>query len=260
MRLVPALTRPMDLRFPSNRFVLIATPVAGVVAGIVGLVRGESLATAAAWGVGAGGSAFLAWAIARELQPDRAWVATVATVLAPLGLVWHEPDLLASAVVLLVARAVAGTTGRWMRAADLALFAVVAAPVAFRPSGLGMLGVGAIGLALTAVWDRRWVVPLVTAALYTAGAVTSALRHDHSLLDGEPLLLLWIGGAAGVVSLLGPSRVEAGTDRRDGTIRPHRVRIARLGALVAATAVSITYEPAAMAPVWAALIATALRP
>ncbi len=79
--------------------------------------------------------------------------------------------------------------------------------------------------------------------------------------DGTEWILVSVGLAAGLVGLLGPGPVIAREDRRDGDgLRRIRVFAARVVALAMAVAVAVTYEPAAMTPVWAALVATALRP
>jgi hypothetical protein len=253
----------MDWSYPSNRFVVLATPVAGAIAGLVSLIRGDSLLDAVGWGFSSGGVAFLAWTIARELHPDRAWVAAVAFVIAPAGLAWGHPDLLASATVLLVARAVAGTTGLALRPADVVLLGAVGIPLVLRGSGPAALAIGAFGLALTRLWqDRRPGVLFGAVGLYAAGAVAALVLVDTPPgPDGTEWILVWVGLVAGLVGLLGPGPVTAHEDRRDGDgLRRIRVFAARVVALATAVAVAVTYEPAAMTPVWAALVATALRP
>jgi len=261
VRLNPALGRPFDVALPSNRFVLIATPVIGSIAGLIALIRSEPLADAVGWGFAAGGAGFLAWTIARELHPDRVWVATLAAVIAPFGVALSHPDLLGSAVVLLVTRAVAGTTGRSMRGADVVLFAAVGIPVAFRASGPGLLFVGAVGLLASARWaERNSSMHLLVAAIYLVAAVASAVGAEVRSLDDADGIILGIGMLAGLVSLLGPKHVASGCDRAGSAIAPNRVRSARLIALTAAGLASIAVAPGSLAPVWAALIATAITP
>lgn len=263
MRLVPALSRPFDVRLASNRFVLLATPAIGALTGGVALIRSESPLESGWWGLSTAGAAFLAWAITRELHPDRAELAVAAALVAPAGLLWGRSDLLAAATVLIVARAVGGTTGRSMRGADVALVAAVGLPVVTRASGAGALGVGAAGLALSAVWHRRRRGHhLVGAAMYLAGATTSLLRaDDFGLPTSSDWVLVWLGVAAGLLALLGPRTVVSQTDREGGgVISATRIRLARLVAAAAATAVALSFDPAAMAPVWAALLVVALRP
>jgi hypothetical protein len=169
---------------------------------------------------------------------------------------------MANAVVLLVARVVAGTTGRSMRNADILLFVVVGGAVLLRPAGPGVLATATLGLAATIGWHRhRRGNHVAATAFYAAAAVAAGfLADDLGWLNGDGLAVLWMGVIGGVISLLGPGNVATPTDRAGGVIAPHRVRAARFVTLAAAVAVSLTHQPAAMAPAWAALIAAATRP
>jgi len=257
----PALGRPFDPSVPSNRYVLVATPAIGTIAGVIALLRSETLFDSARWGFWAAGAAFLAWALARELHPDRTWVATVASLVAPLGVLAGNPSLFAVAVILLVARAVAGTTGRSMRSPDAVLFSAVGIAAGFNLAAPGVLATGAVGMAFVAVKDRRGRTWAVTVALvYLAAAVvTGFMAEAPASTDAESTMLV-IGVAFGLVTLLGPDAVEVGADRKGMTIEPKRVRTARAVALLSASAAVITTDPAATLPAFAALAATALRP
>lgn len=258
MRLRSGIGRGFDLSYPSNRFVLLATPLLGVVAGVATLVVGEGWGEAVRNGVSAGGSAFLAWTIARELHPDHASLAVPATLAAPLGVLLADPDLLAAATVMLVARVTAGTTGRALTPIDLLVLFAVAGPVAVRSSGVAVLAGGAVALLVgTVVVDRgRFVLGVAAAALAT-GAVVSALTVEAASGSSPWWALLALPAA---VSLAGPGRVEVGTDRSGGTISPWRVRLARGYAVAAAGGAALTTPAAALAPVWVALFAVAGRP
>jgi hypothetical protein len=257
----PAMSRPMDVSFPSNRFILIATPAIGTIAGLVGLISGETLLDSAGWGISTGGAGFLAWAIGRELHPDRAWVATVATVVAPWGVLIARPDLISAAVVMLVARALADTTGRAFRPSDVILFGIVGGIAVFRDPAPGVLAVGAIGLTLVALWsDRGRTWSAVTVALYVAGASAAAFVADAVTPSDEGWVVLAAGTVVGLITLTGPGSVAVGTDRAGGTIRSDRVRVARLLTFLMAAAATPTADPAVMFPVFAALAATAIHP
>jgi hypothetical protein len=252
------ITRGFDLAYPSNRFILAATPVLGALAGLATLIVGDGWGAAFGNGFAAGGAAFVAWALARELHPDRSGVAAVAAVVAPWGLLYIGPDLLASAVVLLAGRVLAGTTGRGLRWFDVAVFAAVSFPVAFRSSGPGVLTPAALAIGfVTILQDRRRMETAVTAAMLAGLAVLSWLRFDAAL-EFDP----WFVAPAllGLVALAGPGRVAVGTDRAGGTISPARVRAARALSLVSAAGVAAALPTSALAPVWAALAVVGLRP
>jgi hypothetical protein len=213
------------------------------------------------WGISGGGATFLAWAIARELHPDRPWVATVAALAAPLGLLLARPDLWNCALVLLFSRAIAGTTGRGMRPADVILFGVVGALAGWRDPGPVTLAVGVVGLVLTAVWVARGrTEAVVTAGLFGMGAALAALAADPLAPSTRSWTVVMIGLVIGLTALIGPDRIMVGTDRVGGRVESVRVRTARAGALLAATAVHPLADPGVMFPVWAALAAVVLHP
>ena len=136
-------------------------------------------------------------------------------------------------------------------------------PIVGRDAGPAALTVGAVGLAVTIAWhDRRRVVAVASTGLYAAAATIAIVLADvPGLPDGDAWVLFSTGVAAGVVTLFGPGRVASVEDRKDGEpLRAARVRLARVVAGAMATAVSLSAGPGLVGPVWAALVATALRP
>lgn len=259
----PALGRPLDWAYPSNRFILLATPLVGCIAGLAALVAGDGLGDAVGWGFSAGGAAFLGWAMTREVHPDRPWSAAIAVVVAPLGLLLGPVDLLATATVMLLARAVAGTTGRSLRPADLVLLGAVGGPVVWRATGPAVLGIGAVALVVVAVADRhRPLLAWVAAAAFGAGAVTSVfiVSPPFGFVAADAWLVA-VGVAFGIAAIVGTGPMRSVEDRAGGAVlETRRVRTARMLSLLAVVLAAGVTEPAAMAPVWAALVATGVRP
>lgn len=254
------LTRGFDPRLPSNRFVLLMTPVAGIVAGVVTLAVGDGLGVAVQAGFGAGGAGFLAWATTRELHPDRPVLAAVALLLAPWGLLVTRPDLLAAGVGLVVARIVAGTTGRGIQWVDVAWVGTLALVATWRPAAAPVLAVGAVAvLAVAVVSARRRGETAALGMMIAAAAALGPVLADVTI---DPVIdaLSITGVALGVVALLGPRSVRVGTDRVGGTITPGRVRAARAVVLVSAALGALVVAPATLAPLWASLAGVALRP
>jgi len=257
MALRSGITRRFDLTYPSNRFILAATPVAGMVAGVVTLLIGDGWGAAVRNGFGAGGLSFLSWALTRELHPDRVMLATVAAIVAPFALLVAQPDLLASATVMLVARVLAGTTGRPIHWFDVGLIAVVAAPVAWRPTGAGVLTASAIAVAAVIPLQDRRRSRLAVASGVLAVLAGYAWWRVEFALDGEPWMI--VVAVLASLAMIGPRRVTVGTDRPGGAVSPRRVQAARGFALIAAAAAATTANPAAMAPVWIALAVIGVR-
>ena len=136
-----SLSRVVDPRYPSNRLVIAGAAATALIVGVSGLA-GIDVASGplmAAVGV------FLAWAIARELDPDHPASAAIAIPLSVvLLLVLGPASLLVSTGVLLGTRIAAGTVGTPLRPLDIGGIIVVS----------GLLGtdlIGATGVAAMVV-------------------------------------------------------------------------------------------------------------
>jgi MFS family permease len=109
LRKLTGLSRTIDLNYPSNRFAVYCA----LVALVVRLVSSHSIIVALC----AGGLAFTAWALARELDPDNSGSANSASAITALlgGLLIPEARVfeafLSVGFLMIGARAVVGTTG-----------------------------------------------------------------------------------------------------------------------------------------------------
>jgi len=110
MRLDTALGRPILWSYPSNRFAVIGSAVGTVLLVIIRLIGRRPVTVGNV--VGAFAALFLAWAVARELDPDENLSASIALVLAFVALLQFG---FASAWlvggVLLGTRLIVGTVG-----------------------------------------------------------------------------------------------------------------------------------------------------
>lgn len=174
---VTSLARTIDPSYASNRLAIAAALVFGAVGSVLALVRTDAdLLTAGAAGVAYGVGAFLAWATARELDPDRPVSARDAVLAYAVVAFAGQPALLATAAAMVVVRVVARTTGRGPTPIDLVAL-VVLAGLAGR-SAVGF--VAGAGLA-TALWiDTRLPAttdddePAATPQLAAAGLAFAA--------------------------------------------------------------------------------------
>ncbi|MDT8437023.1 MAG: hypothetical protein RRA92_09750, partial [Gemmatimonadota bacterium] len=124
-----SIARPVDPAWPTNRAIaaLAALAAAGTAAVVLLAGRGDAGAAAALGeGLVAGVSVFLAWALARELDPDRdlaAFAAALLGLVAVSGL--GTPRFAAVFLVLLALRVVNRTVGPPARTGDtLAILAL----------------------------------------------------------------------------------------------------------------------------------------
>ncbi|OFW67445.1 MAG: hypothetical protein A2Z12_03310 [Actinobacteria bacterium RBG_16_68_21] len=260
------LTRILDPRLPSNRFILGLTPLAGAIAVLVAHLSGESFGGAVRVGLSAGGVAFLSWAIGREIDPDHPLAACLAAVGAPAFLVLGTPDLLGAALILMAARLVAGTTGRSPIPVDAVVLVVAAGLVASRPVGPPLVAVTAVAMVVAAAVDppARRVLLVIVAAAAMAGAMASWLADTgpvaFAVPGGAARAVLIAGSLTGGLSVLLLRRVQAPTDRASGgTVGSVRVRWARVTVTAAAVAGWLWVGEsgvAAAAAMWSALAGT----
>jgi hypothetical protein len=171
-------------------------------AGIIGayLTLAEDAETLLA--IEAGGTAFLSWALARELDPDRQ---VPALVLSVVGGAWAvlgpTTAILPFTALLMAARLVVETTGRRPLGTDLAGLALVATAVSFTPLGWVM----GFGLAVAIYVDDRMAeepnrVALLAAPAAAVGAsvVASLSGAFRTMPTVDPLVV----AALGVLALI----------------------------------------------------------
>jgi hypothetical protein len=166
---VTAVGRAVDVRYPTNRAIVLLA--AAVTAGGTGvrLAGDEAVLDALGWGVRAGLAVFFAWALARELDPDHDLAAFVAAGLMVAGLFSFDlPDLLAMLWWVVALRVVNRSTGLPARILDSA----------------GLLGLGA-----WLAWQRGWPYGLWTAVAFLIDGLLPAPRRRHLALAGAMVVI-----------------------------------------------------------------------
>jgi hypothetical protein len=112
LRGISALARPIDLRYPTNRAIAALTMVAIVGEAARQLFTGADWMTSGKLGMGLGLAVFLAWAICREIDPDRDLAAFVAAGFALVGtVIWGLSGFGVLFWLLLIVRVLNRTTG-----------------------------------------------------------------------------------------------------------------------------------------------------
>lgn len=241
------LGRSLDPRHPISRRGVVGSLAAGAISLSAMLIANGTFDLPRAFAAGV--ATFLAWAIARELDPDRPRSADLAMVGALLATFAGDPSLGATGVALIAARLVAGTVGRRLYPGDLLVLVGVAAY-----AGTKAIAWSA-GLALLGAVVRRQNTPRwATAAIVVAG-ITGALVSSPSFEFSPTVATLLLAGLAAVFAVVTPRPVGSKTDAKDRRINTHDVRMARLTAasiVVGATAL-VPAAGWALAPIVAAL-------
>ncbi|WP_309570231.1 hypothetical protein [Deinococcus sp.] len=233
-----ALARPLDLTYPSNRVAALGMLAALLIARRQGRTWAQAADVA--------GTCFLAWATARELDPD---VPMTANLALPVAFVAHPGTAggaLAGFGLLSAARLLAGTTGETPMGSDhvamlaqAGLSARFGSHVAALLPALAPLAAG--GGASGAVSVLGLLVPAAPAA-----------RANGSLL---PLFAALLVGPA----LIAPEDITSECDRAPRTVRVQDVRRARIAALGVLGLGLVTRRPGGLVPLACAALVVGLH-
>lgn len=243
---------------------LVAAPVAGAAVLLWRLSTGADEPWW--WAVLAGGAVFIAWASAREYDPDHPMTAGLATVIVLPLLVLGKPSLASAGATLVALRIAVRTTGASPTWIDGLVGIPAAAYLGTQPETWPSLGALVLALATDPFNEPRGNQRglLLAGLLAVAGTVGAVLGAD--LLDWtQPTIPEWIvtaavGGAAfiSIVDLRHPVSV---TDLHRQPLSPSRLRFARLVTMLVLVA-GLTYLGGpvvrTLTPVWAAVLAAPL--
>ena len=159
-----AVSRPLSPTIPTNIAIGLLAAAVAVTGGIVQLSGGMTLMESLLWGIGAGLSLFLAWALTRELDPDHDLSAFVGAGLMLIGLLVSAlPSLLALFWLLVVLRIVNRTVGLPARPLDL---------------------LGALMLGGWLTWQGNWVAGLLTAVAFLLDGLLPLRARNRLFLSG----------------------------------------------------------------------------
>lgn len=133
MRNFSAIARPVDPRFPTNLAIGAVTLALVAVEFLRGLLTGSDWLSSGFTAAGLSLAVFLAWALCREIDPDRDLSAFVAAGVAFVGvLLWGLPELAVLFWLLLAVRVVNRSTGLHATALDSIAVMSLATWLAFR--------------------------------------------------------------------------------------------------------------------------------
>ncbi|MDD4254935.1 MAG: hypothetical protein PHP59_06105 [Methanofollis sp.] len=253
------IARPLDFSYQTNRIIVLLALTALLVSAAASALAGTGIVETLIRGPGAALAVFLTWALCREIDPDHDLSALLAAAMTTGALlILSIPDIPTLLWALLVIRVVNRTTGRAATTIDL-IFVLL---LTLWPLSRGFLPAGPI--AATAFFlDGRSKDPArhrlpfaVVALLATAVALLATPVHL-----GAPTPAAGIGIAAATVlfipAIAASKTVHSREDSGDRPLDPGRLMTGQ--ALALATALSaVTTDPAALAPLWAAILAAGL--
>ena len=230
-RIATGIGRPLHLDYPSNRYILVATALAGV-----GTLLWRWLAGADdifSWSLRIAWAVFLAWAIGREIDPDDAGSAGVATLIVVPLTVLGTPSLASAAAILMAARIAVRTTGISPHLIDGIVLTAGAAYLGARPETWPALGT----LILAVATDRYAQPPGPDRTLWFSvamilAAVGAALWLGDPPGWVRPTVAEWVvlgaTAVAGFLAVVNIRPVQSRTDFHDQALSDSRLRFGRV--------------------------------
>ena len=258
------LGRRLDLHFATNRAIAILVAASWLVGFLIWWLLGRSPGIAAHDALRVAGTVFFAWAIGRELDPDRNASAFVAVPAAVGGfLLLGSPDLILLLWVVLVVRLINRTVGEATSWGDDVVLVLLAAVLVWR--GYGSVGwVTAVALAADGALPQPRKAHLVGAGIVVAAMVPLWILHRPVLPPPDSVAVVGAAWGWGVVAvamaslpgIVASRRTISVGDADEKTLFGHRVVAAQLLA-VAAALVAVVVDGvetiALLGPLWAAI-------
>ena len=233
------LTRGLNMKRTSNKIAVAGSGVALVVyvaravseEWIVGNPMSVLSAVTSAFVV------FMAWALARELDPDHPWPATISMIASFVAGLWFAPAALVVVVAALTLRMITGTVGRPFTVVDVGVMAMVGFGSG-RELTTWSIAILAFVFLKTApeIGRLRWVA---------VGAISVGFVAGWYMGELNPIIVTWSTVIAAVgflgVAIVAASRstVSVRTDARSGLVERRRLAMSRLAAGVMVSSVTL---------------------
>lgn len=255
-----ALARLIDVRYASNRFVVIAAVLGGMIAfGYRWITDGDDPLL---WAFRVGAATFLGWAITRELDPDHPRSAAIAAIAAGAMVGFGAPEIGAAAGFLIAFRITARTTGMsahpWELALVVGFAGYLAASQASWPAAISLVA----ALWVDGGHEHRPHPPARVAAIAGAFIVIAVavftfpadIAVDRS---GVATAVLVSGGFVAWIAVARLVTPRATCDRERQPLARGRIAQARVlaGAAFIVAAVITPVDPAGFGPLLASIVA-----
>lgn len=266
MEKISSISRPLDMNYPSNKLISLLGVVVAVLGAVSQSTRGFSFLDSASWGIQAGLTVFLSWALSRELDPDYPNSAALSAAISILGITFFFlPSLGTIFWLLLLLRILNRSTG-------------------LQPTLLDLIGL--LGLAVWISLDGSWQYLAATAAallvdnllsekensrlIFSALAALSAgllsiFRQNARLFPADitwyPFLIILAVAVLFLPVILRSRKVSSRCDQTQERIQPRRVQLCQLFALLIGLISVVWQGPSALLdlyPLWAAFLGSFL--
>lgn len=262
---ITSIGRPVDPAWPTNRAILILSlTVMLVVAAFRIVFGGLAFLPALVAGALAGGSVFLAWAFARELDPDHDLAAFVGALIAlPAWELLGSPRFASLVLLLLGLRIVNRTVGPPARPLDSISLLLLASWVAWRGDWITMVVIlGAFVLDGTLKPEHRIHLAAAGAVLALTGVAVSRAGIPAGLAGPDLPSVVALALVVPFLRVLAQSRnLQTLTDVGALPLVANRIRSAQALGLLAVLLAVAAYGLEgleALSPLWAAMVGCGL--
>jgi hypothetical protein len=262
MESVTSLSRPLDISYFTNKLILMLTPLLGIIAGVVALVRGDDLLQAGASGLMMGVAVFFAWVLGREVDPDYDYSAFLAVGVVFVGMLIIAPnriDWLGMVGLMVVLRMVNRIVGAPCTIGDTLIVVILSGLVMLFAIGWYIVLVMAFALILDGLLEqpirRHLVLGVVVLVVSIVGIVL--MERDFDFIVPNVPTLLWAGLAFAYALALQHTRTIRCQTDRGGAVSVRRVQATMILPLLAG-AFALFVAPdtlIALLPVWSVLVA-----
>lgn len=260
--------RPVDLRYPTNRIILLMMMLTTVAMLVFQLLSGTALIEAGLQAISAGLTIFFVWAFAREIDPQEQLSAFVAVLLTLIMLFIVDADynLLALFFLMSVARVVNRSVGLPLKLNDSVLVLIFAGFVAYLSGWIFAL-IAAVAFLLDSFLPESDSKHRLFAGLAFLMMIVFMLIQQDAFTLMMPTQTFLIGIVlAGLIfmPLIWSSRqVTAVCDMRGQTLSPIRVQATQLLMLMVAFVLAFLQGNEgilAFLPLWITLVGVGLFP
>ncbi|MBS3736387.1 MAG: hypothetical protein V5A87_01510 [Candidatus Bipolaricaulota bacterium] len=235
IRGILTIGRPVDPDYPSNAFIMLFSLAVSIGFGVYSYLTGSSALSSLLFGIRSFISVFLAWALGREVDPDRPLSAGLAAI-GQVIVIWMVgvPSLLLPLWALLSFRILNRTTGIKAGWADSFLVTAFSLWLGYQFSWVvpGATAVILLSDGLMKDPNRKQIVP----GLLTGGATVYLLINSPSIWTGYGDYPVKLGIVLGIslifLSVIYDSRKVISTGDESGKkIYAHRVQLTQFIAL-----------------------------
>jgi hypothetical protein len=226
-----SIGRTLDpLNYRTHLAIILMTLVGGVIAGAVTLLNGGELGSALTAGFFMGASIFIAWVIAREVDPDNDYSAFVGAFLAGVFFVGRV-DILSLSVVIILSRIINRVVGPSAKLNDSVL-ALVLIGLSVLTGNWQMGLVGAIAYAMDALLSQplrsQWIFALVSLAISVGYVVLNGITIGIATLSTPYLVILIVTTLLYGLVIVMTTRMTTPCDISSYRLDPRRVQATML--------------------------------